>query len=150
MAPAEGLEPTTLRLTVECSTIELRRTNTWRPRPESNRRKRICSPLHHHSATRPETTYVDKPHHGLKYREAAFYRSAGKGGQAPINSGIHADESWRANVDVIELVATVRYKRLCEVNGILQQPWPGRKGALRWILSLHGATWLRARSGRTK
>lgn len=25
----------------------------WRPRPESNRRTRICSPLHNHSATRP-------------------------------------------------------------------------------------------------
>jgi hypothetical protein len=25
----------------------------WRPRPESNRRTRICSPLRHHSATRP-------------------------------------------------------------------------------------------------
>jgi hypothetical protein len=59
MAPAVGFEPTTLRLTVECSAIELRRTSFWRPRPESNRRTRICSPLHHHSATRPETTYVD-------------------------------------------------------------------------------------------
>jgi hypothetical protein len=82
MAPAVGFEPTTLRLTAECSAIELRRTTAWRPRPESNRRTRICSPLHDHSATRPETTYVDKPHHGSKYREAAFYRSAGKGGQA--------------------------------------------------------------------
>ena len=27
--------------------------NNWRPRPESNRGKRICSPVHHHSATRP-------------------------------------------------------------------------------------------------
>jgi hypothetical protein len=26
----------------------------WRPRPESNRRTRICSPLHNHSATRPD------------------------------------------------------------------------------------------------
>src|SRR5262245_30909182 len=25
----------------------------WRPRPESNRRARICSPLRHHSATWP-------------------------------------------------------------------------------------------------
>src|SRR5690242_21499707 len=25
----------------------------WRPGPESNRHTRICSPLHHHSATRP-------------------------------------------------------------------------------------------------
>jgi hypothetical protein len=28
-------------------------TDLWRPRPESNRYTRICSPLHHHSATRP-------------------------------------------------------------------------------------------------
>ncbi|CAA7620266.1 hypothetical protein MTBSS4_280009 [Magnetospirillum sp. SS-4] len=26
----------------------------WRPRPELNRRTRICSPLHSHSATRPD------------------------------------------------------------------------------------------------
>ena len=26
----------------------------WRPRSESNRRRRICNPLHNHSATRPE------------------------------------------------------------------------------------------------
>ena len=49
MAPAVGLEPTTDRLTADCSTTELR-WNTlffeWRPVPESNRHKRICSPLH--------------------------------------------------------------------------------------------------------
>ncbi len=27
----------------------------WRPRSESNRRTRICNPLHNHSATRPVT-----------------------------------------------------------------------------------------------
>ncbi len=45
MAPAVGLEPTTDRLTADCSTTELR-WNIWRPVPESNRHKRICSPLH--------------------------------------------------------------------------------------------------------
>ncbi len=30
-----------------------RAANGWRPRPESNRRARICSPLRDHSATRP-------------------------------------------------------------------------------------------------
>ena len=29
----------------------------WRPRPESNRRTRICNPLHGHSATRPFSAY---------------------------------------------------------------------------------------------
>src|SRR5918998_4306107 len=29
------------------------RRGMWRPRPESNRGARICSPLRHHSATRP-------------------------------------------------------------------------------------------------
>ncbi len=30
----------------------------WRPGPESNRRPRICSPLHNHSATRPHKYVV--------------------------------------------------------------------------------------------
>ncbi len=47
MAPAVGLEPTTNRLTADCSTTELRWNNhLWRPVPESNQYKRICSPLH--------------------------------------------------------------------------------------------------------
>ena len=67
LAPAVGLEPTTNRLTADCSTTELRwnsghyvtakrRKNqvffkaviflSWRPVPESNRHQRICSPLH--------------------------------------------------------------------------------------------------------
>ena len=46
MAPAVGLEPTTDRLTADCSTTELRWTMFWRPIPESNQYKRICSPLH--------------------------------------------------------------------------------------------------------
>ncbi len=48
MAPAVGLEPTTNRLTADCSTTELRWNTVfyWRPVPESNRHKRICSPLH--------------------------------------------------------------------------------------------------------
>ena len=31
------------------------RVRNWRPRAESNRCKRICNPVHHHSATRPVT-----------------------------------------------------------------------------------------------
>jgi hypothetical protein len=31
--------------------------NEWRPRPESNRGARICSPLRNHSATRPHAGY---------------------------------------------------------------------------------------------
>ncbi len=66
LAPAVGLEPTTDRLTADCSTTELRwnsgyclhqkKTNCkyffyvnaffWRSVPESNQHKRICSPLH--------------------------------------------------------------------------------------------------------
>ncbi len=54
MAPAVGFEPTTNRLTADCSTAELSRNkNFWRPVPESNRYRRICSPLHNHSANRP-------------------------------------------------------------------------------------------------
>jgi hypothetical protein len=33
------------------------RGNEWRPRPESNRGARICSPLRNHSATRPHAGY---------------------------------------------------------------------------------------------
>ena len=69
LAPAVGLEPTTDRLTADCSTTELRWNSDhlftskktklqafflfflvnvffWRSVPESNQHKRICSPLH--------------------------------------------------------------------------------------------------------
>jgi hypothetical protein len=36
-----------------CKPEGLRRAKLWRPRPESNRGARICSPLRHHSATWP-------------------------------------------------------------------------------------------------
>ena len=87
LAPGEGFEPPTKRLTAARSTTELPGTSEaasiappeavaqprmsssgharffrcrlrhrkarWRPRPESNRCTRICSPLHNHSATGP-------------------------------------------------------------------------------------------------
>ena len=81
LAPEEGFEPPTRRLTAACSTTELLRINKasarydrarrgllaepirarkgaheptdWRRGPESNRHSRICSPLHRHSATTP-------------------------------------------------------------------------------------------------
>ena len=71
LAPAVGFEPTTNGLTVRCATAAPRRISRlrrpclaehgsrrqpfrrWRPGPESNRRTRICSPLHDHSATGP-------------------------------------------------------------------------------------------------
>ena len=72
LAPAVGFEPTTNGLTVRCATAAPRRIRQpeprclaegarrspaqfcrWRPGPESNRRTRICSPLHDHSATGP-------------------------------------------------------------------------------------------------
>ena len=77
LAPRDGFEPPAKRLTAACSTAELPGTTSdvssryiamqllrhkpflkinyfvWRPGPESNRRKRICSPLHNHSATGP-------------------------------------------------------------------------------------------------
>ena len=88
MAPAVGFEPTTNGLTVRCATAAPRRISQWpgyskhpgrgkpasrrlsrkrgreRPRPESNRHIRICSPLHHHSATRPSVVprTCGKPH----------------------------------------------------------------------------------------
>jgi hypothetical protein len=38
---------------VDCHPETLRELGRWRPRPESNRGARICSPLRNHSATRP-------------------------------------------------------------------------------------------------
>ncbi len=35
--------------------VNLRGFQEWRPRSESNRRRRICNPLHNHFATRPQT-----------------------------------------------------------------------------------------------
>lgn len=45
----------------------------WRPGSESNRRTRICSPLHDHSATRPEACHsifavAVSAHHGPETR----------------------------------------------------------------------------------
>lgn len=140
LAPREGFEPPTKRLTAACSTAELpgngrecfalklspepvsRSEKTaircrrfvrahlgsrqagkdgtrnpscrlnggiWRPRPESNRRTRICSPLHNHSATRPlpepprlicrkrrlerEALVIDKGRTPVKNRVMVFY-----------------------------------------------------------------------------
>ena len=121
LAPREGFEPPTKRLTAACSTTELPGNNglgkaiafrmsrpgdvstpvrqgppyirvgvssanpvrgrnlkipvrggIWRPRPESNRCARICSPLHSHSATRPLLNEV--PKHNQTGREAAVIR----------------------------------------------------------------------------
>jgi hypothetical protein len=64
LAPRDGFEPSTQRLTAACSTTELPGIRArskkkrgivplWRPEAESNRCTRICSPLHSHSAIRP-------------------------------------------------------------------------------------------------
>jgi short subunit dehydrogenase-like uncharacterized protein len=53
MAPEEGFEPPTLRLTAACSTAELLRNWFWRRGPDSNRCTRLCRPLRSHSATAP-------------------------------------------------------------------------------------------------
>ena len=58
LVPGAGVEParpkgrgilSPLRLPISPSG----RKKSWRPRSESNRRTRICNPLHDHSATRP-------------------------------------------------------------------------------------------------
>ena len=133
MAPREGFEPPTKRLTAACSTAELpgnggppkraphvpfavdRRAlvaasvgqgppynavgkerqmffspffpspqsgGIWRPRPESNRHSRICSPLHNHSATRPLS---DKGAAGAAPSQGGGYRHSRAVGQARQN-----------------------------------------------------------------
>ena len=86
LAPRDGFEPPAKRLTAACSTAELPGTTAdlapryiamqllrhksflkinyfvWRPGPESNRRKRICSPLHNHSATGPYSKQIANLH----------------------------------------------------------------------------------------
>jgi hypothetical protein len=42
------------------STMDTAFRNCWRPRPESNRGARICSPLRNHSATRPSGAYRER------------------------------------------------------------------------------------------
>src|SRR4051812_46657249 len=57
----------------------LRCVTIWRPRSELNRRTRICSPLHNHSATRPDDvlhlTQTTKP----RVRGFVLKLGAGKG-----------------------------------------------------------------------
>jgi hypothetical protein len=50
---------------------EYRRSNNWRSGPESNRHPRICSPLHHHSATGPPARAVYRAAVGTGSRAAA-------------------------------------------------------------------------------
>lgn len=136
MAPRDGFEPPTKRLTAACSTAELPGINNstisrcdpwravarppseagliakpppafqpefaaihnysvrprnrhpangsrWRPGPESNRRTRICSPLHNHSATGPATTAI-RPWGG-RYRLRAPPGSSALGGYPHVS-----------------------------------------------------------------
>ena len=45
LAPQVGLEPTTLRLTAECSAIELLRNITFKERDDYTAALRFCQPL---------------------------------------------------------------------------------------------------------
>ena len=59
--------PTELRSTCNTAGKEKALTNQglkWRPGSESNRRTRICNPLHNHSATRPSRPLFHKPQAG--------------------------------------------------------------------------------------
>ena len=60
MVPGAGIEPARSHLRGILSPLRLpvppsgrMRVQDWRLGPESNRRTRICNPLHHHSATQP-------------------------------------------------------------------------------------------------
>ena len=48
-----------ISLTGQSDKIHMRSVKCWRPRPESNRGARICSPLRHHSATWPKSHFVE-------------------------------------------------------------------------------------------
>ena len=63
MVPGAGIEPARSHLRGILSPLRLPvppsgrlRVQDWRLGPESNRRTRICNPLHHHSATQPLVT----------------------------------------------------------------------------------------------
>ena len=78
MAPTVGIEPTTNRLTADCSTAELSRNNNWRPVPELNRYQRICSPLHNHSANRPICKYQSHSPTQQKLYIPIFFETSSK------------------------------------------------------------------------
>jgi hypothetical protein len=42
--------------------LDLRGFRMWRPKPESNRRGRICNPLHNHFAIRPIVLEASEKH----------------------------------------------------------------------------------------
>ena len=53
--------------------LDLRGFRMWRPKPESNRRGRICNPLHNHFATRPFASDLSIKHQKQKKFYRAYY-----------------------------------------------------------------------------
>lgn len=81
MAPAVGFEPTALRLTAECSTIELRRTSTLEAEagiePTYTDLQSAASPLCHSA----ETTF--NPTAATRTAERRFIEAQGGGVKRP-------------------------------------------------------------------
>ena len=94
----------------------------WRPRPESNRGARICSPLRNHSATRPHP------------RKQRGFRRSPKAGQAsfPLLEGRLARRLAERPRQIticrrMRRIAWISRDRTNAPSGIIQKPRTGRK-----------------------
>jgi hypothetical protein len=81
--------------TISPDRAQITKGEGWRPRPESNRGARICSPLRHHSATRPTNIKLSGDERLDKYepRRKFFFLNTGeipaKGHKTPAHGPDH-------------------------------------------------------------
>lgn len=115
----------------------------WRPRPESNRDRRICSPLRNHSATRPR--YADRPN-ALRMKSAPVQGQSSKNpvrSIADVDLGCHQHSASAYNPELPPFLTlrpnlTARRRRqrrtigkscdsTSKPSGIIQKPSIGKK-----------------------
>ena len=106
----------------------IRRKGKWRPRPESNRGARICSPLRNHSATRPfrfpritRVLLTERSGGGKHCKQASanicFY------GKGSLRRRAHHTETRRRS----RRIQPYSWLSTNKPSGIIQNPKTGRK-----------------------
>ena len=100
LAPEEGFEPPTQRLTAACSTTELLRKRYWRRGPDSNRCTRLCRPLRSHSATAPRRKSAQLARRGPARRRRKLKTASCSGQDCPARICQHRRATAVANLAV--------------------------------------------------
>ena len=113
----------------------------WRLGSESNRRRRICNPLHHHSATEPYRSMCSKKARsiqtslGLSLRITRFYQRGDAGTSLHthgVGNPLVLDKARRAlsrnlngvNAKIYSHCKLIRYKRARNPNMAAMTPQP--------------------------